>query len=235
MKEMLVEQIGGLELVLAEAKFNLKEKIGKAFCETFELENIGHSKLEVYTERAEFKCDGKWGGDVNLYYYETYDETTPTLEMAIPSFRDTEFSRVITYGKIAEQAQLHGEEFIDKLKALKIEYKNGIQVVQNKLSEATKALRLIEQEEERVGKEAIFNALSTVGQVFEKAHWIQVNAKDSIWAYSVLIEKTPGKKTYTIHYTSSHTNNDGHKSKREGVRETYIMDLVNNINIKRIK
>ena len=106
MKEMLVEQIGGLELVLAEAKFNLKGKIDKAFCETFELENIGHSKLEVYTERAEFKCDGKWGGDVNLYYYETYDETTPTLEMSIPSFRDTEFSRVITYGKIAEQAQL---------------------------------------------------------------------------------------------------------------------------------
>ncbi len=138
MKEMLVEQIGGLELVLAEAKFNLKGKIDKAFCETFELENIGHSKLEVYTERAEFKCDGKWGGDVNLYYYETYDETTPTLEMSIPSFRDTEFSRVITYGKIAEQAQLHGEEFIDKLKALKIEYKNGIQVVQNKLSEAEK-------------------------------------------------------------------------------------------------
>ena len=198
MKEMLVEQIGGLELVLAEAKFNLKGKIDKAFCETFELENIGHSKLEVYTERAEFKCDGKWGGDVNLYYYETYDETTPTLEMSIPSFRDTEFSRVITYGKIAEQAQLHGKEFIDKLQVLKAEYKNGIQVVQNKLHEATKALRLIEQEEERVGKEAIFNALSTVGQVFEKAHWIQVKAQDSIWADSVLIEKTPGKKTYTI-------------------------------------
>ncbi len=235
MKEMLVEQIGGLELVLAEAKFNLKGKIDKAFCETFELENIGHSKLEVYTERAEFKCDGKWGGDVNLYYYETYDETTPTLEMSIPSFRDTEFSRVITYGKIAEQAQLHGEEFIDKLKALKIEYKNGIQVVQNKLSEATKALRLIEQEEERVGKEAIFNALSTVGQVFEKAHWIQVKAQDSIWADSVLIEKTPGKKTYTIHYTNGYTNNDSHKYKREGVRESYIMDLVNNINNKYIK
>ena len=235
MKEMLVEQIGGLELVLAEAKFNLKGKIDKAFCETFELENIGHSKLEVYTERAEFKCDGKWGGDVNLYYYETYDETTPTLEMSIPSFRDTEFSRVITYGKIAEQAQLHGKEFIDKLKALKIEYKNGIQVVQNKLHEATKALRLIEQEEERVGKEAIFNALSTVGQVFEKAHWIQVKAQDSIWADSVLIEKTPGKKTYTIHYTNGYTNNDSHKYKREGVRESYIMDLVNNINNKYVK
>lgn len=235
MKEMLVEQIGGLELVLAEAKFNLKGKIDKAFCETFELENIGHSKLEVYTERAEFKCDGKWGGDVNLYYYETYDETTPTLEMSIPSFRDTEFSRVITYGKIAEQAQLHGKEFIDKLQVLKAEYKNGIQVVQNKLHEATKALRLIEQEEERVGKEAIFNALSTVGQVFEKAHWIQVKAQDSIRANSVLIEKTPGKKTYTIHYTNDYTNNDSHKYKHEGVRESYIMNLVNNINNKYVK
>lgn len=235
MKEMLVEQIGGLELVLAEAKFNLKGKIDKAFCETFELENIGHSKLEVYTERAEFKCDGKWGGDVNLYYYETYDETTPTLEMSIPSFRDTEFSRVITYGKIAEQAQLHGKEFIDKLQVLKAEYKNGIQVVQNKLHEATKALRLIEQEEERVGKEAIFNALSTVGQVFEKAYWIQVKAKESIRANSIRIEKVKGKKTYTIHYTNDYTPNENVIMQWYDVRESYIMDLVNSINNKYIK
>ena len=56
MKEMLVEQVKGLELVLAEAKFNLKEKIGKALSETFDLENIGYKNLEVFTERAEFKC-----------------------------------------------------------------------------------------------------------------------------------------------------------------------------------
>lgn len=230
MKEMLVEQIGGLELVLAEAKFNLKEKIGKAFNETFDLENIGHTKLEVYTERAEFKCGDSWGGDVNLYYYATYDETTPKLEMSIPSFRDTEFSRVITYGKIAEQAKLNGEKFIDKLQELKAEYKRGIEVVQNKLSEATKALRLIEQEEERVSKEAIFNALSTVGRVFENGNWIQVNAKDGVFVDSVRFEKTPGKKTYTLHYTL-----DNVMMKWVGVRETYIMDLVNGINNKKIK
>ena len=235
MKEMLVEQIGGLELVLAEAKFNLKEKIGKAFCETFDLENIGHSKLEVYTERAEFKCDGKWGGDVNLYYYETYDESSPKLEMSIPSFRDTEFSRVITYGKIAEQAKLNGEAFINKLQVLKTEYKNGIQVVQNKLHEATKALRLIEQEEERVSKEAIFTALSTVGQVFERAYWIQVKAKDSIRANSIRIEKVKGKKTYTIHYTNDYTPNENMVMQWYDVREAYIMDLVNLINNKSIK
>ncbi len=235
MKEMLVEQIGGLELILTEAKFNLVQKIDKAFKETFELENIEYSKLNVYRERAEFKCDDKWGGEVSLHYYKTYDESAPSLEMSIPSFRDTDFSRVIAYGKIAQQAQLHGKEFIDKLQVLEAEYKNGIATVQNKLSEAAKALRLVEQEEERVGKEAIFIALSTVGQVFEKAHWIQVKAQDSIWADSVLIEKTPGKKTYTIHYTNGYTNNDSYKYKREGVRETYIMDLVNNINTKRIK
>lgn len=235
MKEMLVEQVKGLELILGEAKFNLKEKIGKALSETFDLENIGHSKLEVYTERAEFKCGDSWGGDVNLYYYETYDETTPKLEMSIPSFRDTEFSRVITYGKIAEQAKLNGEAFINKLQVLKTEYKNGIQVVQNKLHEATKALRLIEQEEERVSKEAIFNALSTVGQVFEKAYWIQVKAQDSIRANSIRIEKIKGKKTYTIHYTNDYTPNENTMMKWVGVREAYIMDLVNKINNKYIK
>jgi len=230
MKEMLVEQIEGLELVLAEAKFNLKEKIGKAFSETFDLENIGHTKLEVYTERAEFKCGDSWGGDVNLYYYETYDESAPKLEMSIPSFRDTEFSRVITYGKIAEQAKLNGEKFIDKLQELKAEYKRGIQVVQNKLHEATKALRLIEQEEERVSKEATFNALNTVGRVFEKGHWIQVNVKDGVFADSVRVEKTPGKKTYTLHYTLNNA-----MMKWVGVREAYVTLLVNKINNKYIK
>jgi len=67
MKEMLVEQIGGLELILTEAKFNLVQKIDKAFKETFELENIEYSKLNVYRERAEFKCDDKWGGEVSLH------------------------------------------------------------------------------------------------------------------------------------------------------------------------
>jgi len=230
MKEMLVEQIEGLELVLAEAKFNLKEKIGKAFSETFDLENIGHTKLEVYTERAEFKCGDSWGGDVNLYYYETYDESAPKLEMSIPSFCDTEFSQVIAYGKIAEQAKLNGEKFIDKLQELKAEYKRGIQVVQNKLHEATKALRLIEQEEERVSKEATFNALNTVGRVFEKGHWIQVNVKDGVFADSVRVEKTPGKKTYTLHYTLNNA-----MMKWVGVREAYVTLLVNKINNKYIK
>ena len=230
MKEMLVEQIGGLELVLAEARFNLKEKIGKALSETFDLENIGHSKLEVYTERAEFKCSDSWGGELNLYYYVTYDETTPKLEMSIPSFRDTEFSRVITYGKIAEQAKLNGEKFINKLQELKAEYKRGIEVVQNKLSEAAKALRLIEQEEERVNKETIFTALNTVGRVFEKGHWIQVNAKDGVFADSVRFEKTPGKKTYTLHYTFNNV-----MIKWIGVREAYVMLLVENVRIKYIK
>ena len=230
MKEMLVEQIGGLELVLAEAKFNLKEKIGKALSETFDLENIGHTKLEVYTERAEFKCSDSWGGELNLYYYETYDESAPKLEMSIPSFRDTEFSQVIAYGKIAEQAKLNGEKFIDKLQELKAEYKRGIQVVQNKLHEATKALRLIEQEEERVSKEATFNALSTVGQVFERKHWIPVNVKDSLYVDSIRFEKTPGKKTYTLHYTLHDV-----MMKWVGVREAYIMDLVNGINRGKIK
>lgn len=230
MKEMLVEQVKGLELVLAEAKFNLKEKIGKALSETFDLENIGYKNLEVFTERAEFKCSDSWGGELNLYYYATYDETTPKLEMSIPSFRDTDFSQVIAYGKIAEQAKLNGEKFIDKLQELKAEYKRGIEVVQNKLSEATKAIRLIEQEEERVNKEAIFTALNTVGRVFEKGHWIQVNAKDGVFADSVRFEKTPGKKTYTLHYTFNNT-----MMKWVGIRETYIMLLVNNIHIKYFK
>jgi hypothetical protein len=224
MKEMLVEQIGGLELVLAEAKFNLKEKIGKALSETFDLENIGHSKLEVYTERAEFKCGDSWGGDVNLYYHETYDETTPTLEMSIPSFRDAEFSRVITYGKIAEQAKLNGEEFIDKLKALKIEYKNGIQVVQNKLSEATKALRLIEQEEFNTDFKLTKTALETVGRTFEKNRWIQIDAKNSIHTNNIRIEKTPGKKTYTVFYTSYDRPYSWNR-----IREMYIDRLVKDL------
>lgn len=230
MKEMLIEQIGGLENILAEAKYNLIQKIGTAFKETFELENIGHSKLEVYRERAEFGFSNRWGGEVSLYYNETYDESAPTLEMSIPSFRDTDFSRVMAYGKVAEQAQLHGEEFISKLQTLKIEYKNGIQVVQNKLYEATKALRLIEQEEKRVGKEATFNALSTVGQVFEYKHWIRVSAKDSLYVDSIRFEKTPGKKTYTLHYTLNNV-----EMQWNGVREKYIMDLVNDINNKSIK
>ena len=225
MKEMLTEQIRGLENILTEAQYNLKQKIDKVFHETFELEDIEYSKLNVYRERAEFNCDGKWGGDVTLYYHETYDESTPKLEMSIPSFRDTNFSRVILYGKIAQQAQLYGEEFISKLQVLKTEYKNGISVVLDKLSEATRALRLIEQEEERVGKEAVLSALSTVGHVFERTTWVQVKATDSVFANSIRIEKTPGKKTYTFHYTYNEAN-----MKWEGIREQYVMDLVDKIN-----
>jgi hypothetical protein len=230
MKEMLTEQIKGLENILFEAQHNLKQKIGTAFRETFELEGIEHSSLDVFRERADFKFDNQWAGEVNLYYYETYDESTPKLEMSIPSFRDTNFSRVIAYGKIAEQAKLHGEEFISKLQALKAEYKNGIATVQNKLNEATRALVAIEKEEESVNKEAIFNALNTVGRVFEKPRWVQVNAKDSVWTESVRVEKTPGKKTYTIHYTHNNV-----MIKYEGVRELYVMDLVDKINTGKIK
>jgi hypothetical protein len=224
MKEMLVEQIGGLELVLAEAKFNLVQKIDTAFKETFKLEGIEYSKLNVYRERAEFNCDDKWGGDVTLYYHETYDESAPKLEMSIPSFRDAEFSRVITYGKIAEQAKLNGKEFIDKLQALKIEYKNGIQVVQNKLSEATKALRLIEQEEFNTDFKLTKTALETVGRTFEKNRWIQVDAKNSIHTNNIRIEKTPGKKTYTVFYTSYDRPNSWSR-----VREIYIDQLVKDL------
>lgn len=225
MKKMLIEQIEGLNEILDTAKFNLVQKIDTTFQETFKLEGVEYSKLNVYRERAEFNCDGKWGGDVTLYYHETYDESAPKLEMSIPSFRDTEFSRVILYGKIAQQAQLYGEEFISKLQALKTEYKNGISVVLDKLSEATRALRLIEQEEERVGKEAILNALSTVGHVFEKTTWVQVKATDSVYVNSIRIEKTPGKKTYTFHYTYNEAN-----MKWEGIREQYVMDLVDKVN-----
>ena len=225
MKEMLTEQIKGLNEILDTAKFNLVQKIDTTFKETFKLEDVEYSNLNVYRERAEFKCDDQWGGEVSLYYYETYDESTPKLEMSIPSFRDTNFSRVILYGKIAQQAQLYGEEFISKLQVLKTEYKNGISVVLDKLSEATRALRLIEQEEERVGKEAVLSALSTVGHVFEKTTWVQVKATDSVYVNSIRIEKTPGKKTYTFHYTYNEAN-----MKWEGVREQYVMDLVDKIN-----
>ena len=225
MKEMLTEQIKGLNEILDTAKFNLVQKIDTTFKETFKLEDVEYSNLNVYRERAEFKCDDQWGGEVSLYYYETYDESTPKLEMSIPSFRDTNFSRVILYGKIAQQAQLYGEEFISKLQVLKTEYKNGISVVLDKLSEATRALRLIEQEEERVGKEAVLSALSTVGHVFEKTTWVQVKATDSVYVNSIRIEKTPGKKTYTFHYTYNEAN-----MKWEGIREQYVMDLVDKIN-----
>jgi hypothetical protein len=230
MKEMLTEQIKGLENILFEAQHNLKQKIGTAFRETFELEGIEHSSLDVFRERADFKFDNQWAGEVNLYYYETYDESVPKLEMSIPSFRDTNFSRVIAYGKIAEQAKLHGEEFISKLQVLKAEYKNGITTVQSKLNEATKALVAIEKEEERVNKETIFTTLNTVGCVFEKPRWVQVNAKDSVWTDSVRFEKTPGKKTYTLHYTY-HTV----EMKYYSVREMYIMDLIEKINNGKIK
>ena len=225
MKEMLTEQIKGLNEILDTAKFNLVQKIDTTFKETFKLEDVEYSNLNVYRERAEFKCDDQWGGEVSLYYYETYDESTPKLEMSIPSFRDTNFSRVILYGKIAQQAQLYGEEFISKLQVLKTEYKNGISVVLDKLSEATRALRLIEQEEERVGKEAVLSALSTVGHVFERTTWVQVKATDSVYVNSIRIEKTPGKKTYTFHYTYNEAN-----MKWEGIREQYVMDLVDKIN-----
>ena len=224
MKEMLTEQIGGLENILAEAKYNLVQKINTAFRETFELEGIEHSNLDVYRERADFKFNNQWAGEVNLYYYETYDESTPKLEMSIPSFRDTDFSRVMAYGKIAEQAKLHGEEFISKLQVLKIEYKNGIATVQNKLSEATRALVAIEKEEERLDKETIFTALNTVGRTFEKNRWIQVDAKNSIHTNNIRIEKTPGKKTYTVFYTSYDRPNSWSR-----VREMYIDQLVKDL------
>ena len=59
MKEMLTEQIKGLENILFEAQHNLKEKIGTAFRETFELEGIEHSSLDVFRECADFKFDNQ--------------------------------------------------------------------------------------------------------------------------------------------------------------------------------
>jgi hypothetical protein len=224
MKEMLTEQIKGLNEILDTAKFNLVQKIDTAFKETFKLEGIEYSKLNVYRERAEFNCDGKWGGDVTLYYHETYDESTPKLEMSIPSFRDTEFSRVILYGKIAQQAKLYGEEFISKLQVLKAEYRAGIMVVQDKLSEATRALRLVEQEEFNTDFKLIKTALETVGRTFEKNRWIQVDAKNSIHTNNIRIEKTPGKKTYTVFYTSYDRPNSWSR-----VREMYIDKLVKDL------
>ena len=62
---------------------------------------------------------------------------------------------------------------------------------------------------------------STVGRVFEKPRWVQVNVKDSVWTESVRVEKTPGKKTYTLHYTYNTV-----EMKYYNVREQYVMYLL---------
>ena len=227
-KEELVEQIAGLENILDQAKQNLIQKISSAFHETFDLKNIEYSDLFVGRERAEFKFDNKWGGEVNLYYYETYDESEAKLEMSIPSFRDTEFSRVISYGKVAEQAKLNGDLFITKLELLKKEYKNGVSTVLNMLGEAKKTLIGLENEEAKQENDQVFDLLVSEGYDFGKTVHIQVGATSSIWADKVKVIPVKGKKTFDLEFSRVY-DEQVVSSVWNKVREKYITDLITQV------
>jgi len=91
------------------------------------------------------------------------------------------------------------------------------------------------------GKELIAKLESGVSNVYTELVSLNYSrkenylSKDSIRANSIRIEKVKGKKTYTIHYTNDYTPNEGVIMQWYDVRESYIMDLVNNINTKHIK
>ena len=200
LKDVLQRQLAEAQEVKATATQKLVQDISAAFFETFDLSGITYSEVSIGRERAEFKCDDQWGGELSLYYYETFDETDPVLELGIPSVRNTIFDRVITYGKIAEQTKLNGEAFITKLQFLKKNYKSNIESVIAKIYRLEKEIREIETLEQQEKINQVLNRLTNEGLVFELSKAFDVSAKHTISTNYVKATPNKGKKTYSLEY-----------------------------------
>jgi len=200
LKEVLQAQRTEAQEVHHTATQKLVQDISAAFFETFDLSGITYSEVSIGRERAEFKCDDSWGGELNLYYYETFDNTDPVFEIGIPSVRHDNFDRVIAYGKIAEQAKLNGEAFITKLQFLKKNYKSNIESVIDKIYRLEKEIREIEQLEHQEKINQVLNRLTNEGLVFELNKAFDVSAKSTISTNYVKATLNEGKKTYSLEY-----------------------------------
>lgn len=224
MKEQLIEQIDGLENVIRQAKQNHTDKVYDVFRETFDLKDVEYSQLNVSSERAEFYFNEERWGSFTVYFNDPYGGNERHIEINTPSFNGKDSSRLVQWGKIAEKIFANGDEFLVKLNVVKEEFKKGLEVVFTKLAEAKNKLMDIEQEEFNTDFKLTKTALETVGRTFEKNRWIQVDARNKIHTNNIRIEKTPGKKTYTVFYTSYDRPNSWNR-----VREMYIDQLVKDL------
>ena len=224
MKEQLIEQIDGLENVIRQAKQNHTDKVYDVFKETFDLKDVEYSQLNVSSERAEFYFNEERWGSFTVYFNDPYGGNERHIEINTPSFNGKDSSRLVQWGKIAEKIFANGDEFLAKLNVVKEEFKKGIEVAFTKLAEAKNKLMDIEQEEFNTDFKLTKTALETVGRTFEKNRWIQVDARNKIHTNNIRIEKTPGKKTYTVFYTSYDRPNSWNR-----VREMYIDQLVKDL------
>jgi hypothetical protein len=224
MKEQLIEQIDGLENVIRQAKQNHTDKVYDVFKETFDLKDVEYSQLNVSSERAEFYFNEERWGSFTVYFNDPYGEDKRHIEINTPSFNGKDSSRLVQWGKIAEKIFEKGDEFLVKLGVVKEEFKKGLEVVFTKLAEARNKLRDIENDEFKIDFELTKTALETVGRTFEKNRWMQVDARNKIHTNDIRIEKTPGKKTYTVFYTSYDRPNSWNR-----VREMYIDQLVKDL------
>lgn len=200
LKEVLQAQRTEAQEVHHTTAQKLIQDISAAFFETFDLSGITYSEVSIGRERAEFKCDDSWGGELNLYYYETFDNTDPVFEIGIPSVRHDNFDRVIAYGKIAEQAKLNGEAFITKLQFLKKNYKSNIENVIDKIYRLEKEIVEIEKLEHQEKINQVLNRLTNEGIVFEFSKAFDVSAKSTISTNYVKATPNEGKKTYSLEY-----------------------------------
>ncbi len=222
MKKQLIEQIDGLEQIIYQARQNHTNKVYDVFKETFDLKDIEYSNLNIGSERAEFYFNEDRWGSFTVYFNEPWGGDNETkLEINTPSFNGTNASRLVQWGKIAEKIFANGDEFLAKLSVVKEEFKKGIEVSYTMLAEAKNKLRDIEQEEFNTDFKLTKTALETVGRTFENNRWMQVDAKNNIVATDIRIEKTPGKKTYTVFYTSY-----GRPQSWNRVREMYVDKLI---------
>jgi hypothetical protein len=221
MKKQLIEQIDGLEEVIRQARQNHTSKVYDVFKETFDLKDIEYSNLNVGSERAEFYFNEERWGSFTVYFNDPYGGNERHIEINTPSFNGKDASRLVQWGKIAEKIFENGDEFLVKLNVVKEEFKKGIEVAFTKLAEAKNKLRDIEENELKADYALTKIALETVGRTFETKHWMQVDARNSIHTNNIRIEKTPGKKTYTVFYTAYDRPNSWNR-----VREMYIDKLI---------
>jgi hypothetical protein len=221
MKKQLIEQIEGLEQVIYQAKQNHTNKVYDVFKETFDLKDIGYSSLNVGSERAEFYFNEERWGSFTVYFNDPYGGNERHIEINTPSFNGKDASRLIKWGKVAEKIFENGDEFLAKLSVVKEEFKKGIEIAFTKLAEAKNKLKDIEDKEYKADYVLTKTALETVGRTFENNRWMQVDAKNNIVATDIRIEKTPGKKTYTVFYTSY-----GRPQSWNRVREMYVDKLI---------
>ena len=225
MKKQLIEQIDGLEQIIYQARQTKANKIFDVFQETFDLKDVEYSNLTVGSERAEFYFNEDRWGSFTVYFNEPWGgDGEIKLEISTPSFSGTNASRLVQWGKIAEKIFANGDEFLVKLNVVKEEFKKGLEVAFTKLAEAKNKLRDIEENEFKADYALTKIALETVGRTFETKRWMQVDARNSIHTNNIRIEKTPGKKTYTVFYTSYDRQNSWSR-----VREMYIDKLIKDL------